>query len=242
MGPSATSNHPDPSGNGPETGNERVSAGQSRVPDPLKRLADLIAASPHNLVSAGERTQVFERHIVECAALADALVPEGRWLDLGTGGGLPGLVLAIRHPAVSWTLVDATAKKVDAVRAFATELGLANVDVVQGRAESLAHEAAYRGVFDGVVTRAVAPLRTLVELCRGFVGKSGRIIAVKGPNWRAELDAARPAMATLGLSVASAHRLGAPARETWVVTMRADGAPPAGYPRRDGVPKADPIR
>lgn len=242
MSPFATSNHPDPAANGRDKGNERISAGQSAVFDPLQRLAQLIADSPHNLVSAGERPQVFERHILECVALADAVVPKGRWMDLGTGGGLPGLVLAIRHPAVAWTLVDATAKKVDAVRAFAAELGLTNVEAVQARAESLAHEPSHRGAFDGVVTRALAALPTLVELCRGFVGPNGRILAVKGPNWRTELDAAAPALAVLRLHVVSTDRLDAPARDSWVVTMRADGAPPTGYPRRDGVPKADPIR
>lgn len=242
MGLSAPSNHPKASRNGRETGDEGVSAGQSDVSDPLRRLADLISGSPHNLVSAGERAHVFERHLVECDALAAMLTPAGRWMDLGTGGGLPGLVLAIRHPTVAWTLVDATAKKVDAVSSFAAELDLANVDVVQGRAETLAHDAVYRGTFDGVVSRALAPLPTLVELCRGVVGGNGHMIAVKGPGWRAELDAAAPAMAALRVRVVSTARLEVPARETWVVTMRADGAPPPGYPRRDGVPKADPIR
>src|SRR5688500_16815942 len=98
MTPAGTSNHPGAQDNGLETGNDGVSAGQDDVPEPLRRLADLIATSPHNLVARGERGWVYERHIAECVALAEMVRPAGRWMDLGTGGGLPGLVLAWRHP------------------------------------------------------------------------------------------------------------------------------------------------
>ncbi len=233
--------HPRAVSNAPQTGAERVSAGQGELPEPLRRLADLIAASPHNLVSRGERATVLERHVVECDALAMTLAPSGRWMDLGTGGGLPGLVLAWRHPAVSWTLVDATAKKVTAVAAFAAELGLRNVEAVHGRAEQLGVDPAHRGRYDGVVTRAVAPLRTLAELCRGFVGDGGRIVAMKGPAVSDELDAAGNALARLRLRVLSADRLNVADRDSWVVTMAADGPPPPGFPRRDGVPKFEPL-
>lgn len=202
----------------------------------------MIAEAPLNLVARGERDHVLERHILECDALADMLTPTGRWLDLGTGGGLPGLVLAYRFPDVNWTLVDATAKKVAAVRTFVAALGLRNVDVVQGRAETLAHDDSFRGRYDGVVTRALAPLPTLVELCRGFVGAGGSIVAMKGPGWRAEVADAERALAALRLDVVSTVRLPTGVRESWVVTMRASGAPPPGYPRRNGLPKAEPIR
>lgn len=242
MSPSGTSNHTGSPDSEPQRRAERVSAGHSDAHPALLHLAELLAGSPHNLVAAGERARVYERHVVECDALAATLSPSGRWMDLGTGGGLPGLVLAVRHPGVTWTLVDATAKKVSAVQQFATELGLPNVEVVHGRAETLAHDPAFRGRFGGVVTRAVAPLPTLAELCRGFVAGNGVVVALKGPRWQQEVDAAGPALRALRLRLVSAEPLESPARDSWVVTMRATGAPPAGYPRRDGVPKGDPIR
>jgi 16S rRNA (guanine527-N7)-methyltransferase len=242
MAPEIPSDHSGELPAGRETAAERVSAGQRPVPEPLRRLATSIAASPHNLVSAAERPAVLERHVLEAGALADALTPSGRWMDLGTGGGLPGLVLAWRHTAVAWTLVDATAKKVEAVRGFAAELQLANVTVVHARAETLAWDATHRGSYGGVVARAVAPLVTLVELARGFLQPDGDLVAIKGPGWREELQRAQRALETLGFLHVHSQRLAWKARETWLVTMRAAGDPPAGYPRRDGLPKSDPLR
>ena len=184
---------------------------------------------------------MWQRHIAECDALARALHPDGRWLDLGTGGGLPGLVLAYRHPAVAWVLVDATTKKAEAVREFAAALGLANVTVIAGRAESLAHEPQHRGAYQGVVSRAVAQLPVLVELCRGFVPDGGLVVAMKGPAWEAEVARARGAMTQLGLELVHSRRLPLEDRDSWVVTMRANGAPPTGFPRRDGIPRQQPL-
>lgn len=185
---------------------------------------------------------MLERHVLEAEALAEMLRPTGRWLDLGTGGGLPGLVLAWRHPAVSWTLLDATAKKIAAVAAFAEALDLGNVTPLVGRAEALAHDAHHREGYDGVVSRAVAPLATLAELCRGFVKPGGLIVAVKGPAWRQEFDEAAGAMGALRMDHVHTAQLPDAARETWVVTMRAVGPVPANFPRRNGVPRQDPLR
>lgn len=225
--------------NGRENAAERVCAGQG---DYFGRLADLIASSPHNLVSAAERPRVYERHVLESADVARAIAPAGRWMDLGTGGGLPGLVLAKQHPDVAWTLVDATAKKAAAVREFATVLGLTNVTVICARAEGLAWDPHHRGQYAGVVARAVAPLSTLAELARGFLTPGGQLVAIKGPAWRVELQAANRALGVLALEHIHSEPLTGAAREAWVVTMSAVGGPPAGYPRRDGVPKQDPLQ
>ena len=239
---SGASDHLGVDANVPQTGDDGVSAGQSAADEPLRRLATLLAASPHNLVARGERAEVYERHIRECDALATRIAPRGRWVDLGTGGGLPGLVLALRHPDTAWTLIDATAKKVAAVQEFAAVLGLENVSVVHGRAEALAHSPAHRGRYDGLVARALAPLPTLAELARGFVRAGGEIVAMKGPAASEEVSAARGAFRTLHLGVAAVEPLPSEVRETLLVRLLARGAPPTGYPRRDGVPKSDPLR
>lgn len=241
MAESGASNHPHHSGNRPQSANDSVCAGQSAVPATLLRLAELVAGSPHNLVARGDRVAMVERHIVECDAAAARISPRGRWMDLGTGGGLPGLVLAFRHPDVEWVLVDATAKKVAAVRAFATALELPNVTAVQGRAESLAHEAAHRGRYDGVVARALAQLPVLTELARGFLAPDGLLVAMKGPRWEAELQRAHRALRILKLRDVHSEVLPLHDRSSWLVTMRADGPPPRGYPRGDGIPKSHPL-
>ncbi len=210
---------------------------------PLRRLARLIAHAPLNLVAAAERSSVYERHVFEAAAVGRLLAPApgSRWLDLGTGGGLPGLALAVVYPDVSWTLVDATQKKIRAVAGFADDLGLQNVVAVHGRAERLAHEARFRGQFSGVVSRAVAPLPTLAELARGFLGDGGELAAVKGPTWAEELSAAQTALRMLHLEFSTAREVPETVRATWLVTMRATGRPPVGYPRRDGLPRQQPL-
>ena len=240
--PVTASDHSGPAANAGQNDNEGVCAGQSDAQGRLTRLAELITSSPHNLVAASERPHVLERHVFEGDALAASLQPAGRWMDLGTGGGLPGLVLAVRFPEVQWTLMDATAKKVAAVASFAAALGLDNVVTVHSPAEILAHDPAHRGVYDGVVSRAVAPLRTLAELGRGFLKPGGHLVAVKGPRWEDEVAAAAGALRRLHMRVIHSEVLAAAVRPTWVVTMAADGPPPAGFPRRPGLPKHEPLQ
>jgi 16S rRNA (guanine527-N7)-methyltransferase len=209
----------------------------------LAKLARLISTSPHNLVSRRDRASVGTAHVPEALGVGALLDPgEGqRWLDLGTGGGLPGLVLAIAYPATHFVLVDSTRKKIEAVREFAAGLGLDNVVAIAERAEVLAHDPAHRGSYDGVVARAVAPLPILAELARGFVAPGGVLGAVKGPDWEAELARAERSLAVLGWRDAVASHVASATRPTWLVRMRAEGAPPRGYPRRTGVPRQDPI-
>lgn len=219
------------------------SAPSPRQAEQLDRLAALIAESPHNLVSRGERSAVRERHVAECAALAPLLGAQAgqSWIDVGTGGGLPGLVLAVLEPDVRWTLVDATQKKVAAVRGFAEELELENVQAIAGRAETLAQDPAYREQFDGAVSRALAGLPILIELCRGFVRTAGVVAAVKGPRWEDEVPASDEARRALRVGEVTAAAVPGAARPTWLVTMKALGPTPPAFPRRDGRPASHPL-
>jgi 16S rRNA (guanine527-N7)-methyltransferase len=209
----------------------------------LTHLGELIAGSPHNLVSRRDRALVVDEHIPEAVAVATHLPmePGARWLDLGTGGGLPGLVLAVLAPEVEWVLLDSTRKKIAAVREFADELGLRNVTAIAERAEVLARDAGHRGRYDGVVARAVAPLAVLCELARGFAAPGGLLVAVKGPAYDAELSGAASALRQLRWVDVHTERVTSTSRPTWVVRMRAEGAPPARYPRDVGVPRARPL-
>jgi len=209
----------------------------------LDRLAELIATSLHNLVSRRDRDRVRSVHVAESYAVGEVLAPAGgaRWLDLGTGGGLPGLVLALRYPSTTWTLIDSTAKKVAEVARFAAVLELENVRTVHGRAEELAWDAQHRGTYDGLVGRAVAVLPVLLELGRGFLRDGGTLAAIKGPRLQEEIAAAERARFSLALGPIHRYPLLAEGRATTVVTMRAQGPPPRRYPRSTGIPAATPL-
>ena len=209
----------------------------------LDALGALLAGAPHNLLSAGDRAHVLDRHLLPSWIVAGELActPAARWLDLGTGGGLPGLVCALRYPGTSFVLLDATAKKVHAVAQFARALGLRNVQARAGRAEDLAHERGLRGAFDGVVSRAVARLVVLQELARGFLRPEAPLVAVKGPAVEAELREAAAGRKMLRYGEPEVRWRTSGERAIVLVTMRARGAPPRGFPRAPGRPRTDPL-
>ena len=209
----------------------------------LDRLAELIATSPHNLVFSRDRELVAAHHIPECVAVCQRLRPGANthWIDLGTGGGLPGLVCAIMFPTVGWTLIDATAKKIAAVELFIDELDLENCRGVAGRAEVLARQEEYRGVYDGVISRAVARLDVVTELARGFVRPNGQIVVIKGPGLVQERGYMQRASGQLKVHEKGTTILGPADRQSHVITLIADGPVPDMIPRKDGVPASKPL-
>lgn len=209
----------------------------------LDLLGHLIADSPHNLVSARDRGLLHSVHIPECVAVIESIGPgDGQhWIDLGTGGGLPGLVAAILRPHVGWTLIDARQKKVDAVNEFIQILDLANARAVAGRAEVLAREEEHRGVYDGVVSRAMARLDIVAELARGFLKARGRLEVVKGPGIVKERGHFQRAAGRLRMREKETVGVGSSDRGTVLVSIVAQGGVPRGIPRRDGLPQSQPL-
>ncbi|MFP4147886.1 MAG: 16S rRNA (guanine(527)-N(7))-methyltransferase RsmG [Nitriliruptoraceae bacterium] len=169
---------------------------------PLQQLAALILASPHNLVSRAAREELESRHIPESMRLAMQLPRSERHLrllDVGSGGGLPGLVIALERPDLEVNLLDAKQKKVEFLRQAASALGL-RVTVHHGRAEELARTE-LAGRFDLVTARAVAPLDRLLPWTVPFLRPGGLLYAVKGERWEQELLEARPALEAGGATV-----------------------------------------
>lgn len=162
----------------------------------LGAFAERVRTSPHNLVSRRAREELWERHISEALHLAARLPTPARVLDVGSGGGLPGMVIAIVRPELEVVLLDSSEKKTAFLEEVAAELGI-TVGVVRGRAEDL-RDGGLRGRFDVVTARAVAPLERLLGWTLPFLTPGGLLYAVKGERWEQEVLDATTALRTWG--------------------------------------------
>jgi 16S rRNA (guanine527-N7)-methyltransferase len=151
-----------------------------------------------NLISRRDEENFWTRHILHCVSLTlKAEIPTGVMvLDLGTGGGLPGIVLKIVRPDLLFTLVDSTQKKINVVKDLVGSLGLVGIDAIWGRAEDLGKQREYAKRYDVVVVRAVAPLKDLVRWSYPLVKKSS---AARGANAGAAPEPSRKQINTPSL-------------------------------------------
>lgn len=155
----------------------------------LQKLAHLVEGKSKvvNITAIRDFDSIWQKHILDSLYI----VGSTSWneltkdpknidiLDFGTGGGFPGLPLAIEYPHIKFTLIDGTRKKIDAVAEFSRALNLQNVQVAWGRGEELIKEPKYRGKFDAVVSRAVAYLPDLILITKDFLKSNGILIFYK---------------------------------------------------------------
>lgn len=150
-----------------------------------------------NLTAISGEKDVAQLHFLDCAALLGMADLKGKSvIDVGTGAGFPGLVLKIAQPDMSLTLLDSLNKRIDFLSETCDMLGLSDVRCIHARAEEAAPEL--RASFDVAVSRAVARLEVLCELCLPFVKTGGVFIAMKGPDCADEVERAENAMKLLG--------------------------------------------
>ena len=200
----------------------------------LGTLAGLIESWP-GLVSAPAAELIDD-----CLVLVDLLGAARTVVDVGSGGGLPGLPLKIARPDLRVTLIEADGKKAAFLVRACAELGLKEVEVVDRRAEDAGRDARYREVFDVAVARAVAPLPVLVELCLPLVRVGGRLLAQKT---EAEgVHGAARAIELLGGAPPTVSKTPSAARRGGTVVIVEKVRPtPDAYPRRAGVPARKPL-
>lgn len=205
-------------------------------------LALLYAAnSVVNLTAITDLEEAWTRHIFDSLTLIPLLVelPEGSHIaDVGTGGGMPGIPLAIALPNHRFTLLEATGKKVQFLNAATAALGLPNVEVVQGRAETLGQQhKVYRESFDAVCARALGAMNVAAELTVPLMRPGGSVLLTKGARADEELAHATEALREL-------HAVHAGTIETptgRIVVLTKQSRTPRLYPRRDGEPKRAPL-
>jgi 16S rRNA (guanine527-N7)-methyltransferase len=173
-----------------------------RLPS-VERYVDLLATRgiQRGLIGPRELSRIWDRHILNCAVV-HAAIPAGRAVaDVGSGAGLPGVVLAIVRPDLVVTLVEPMQRRTDFLTEVSAELGLSNVSVRRARAEELADELAV----DVVTARAVAPLERLARWTLPLLSKGGLLLALKGKTAADELTRAIPALRRMG---AASWRIG----------------------------------
>ena len=146
------------------------------------------------LIGPLELPRLWSRHVLNSAVIAPLF--SGRVADIGSGAGLPGLVLAIARPEVEWVLVEPMERRVAWLREQAAELGLGNVDVLRARAEDWRDGP----VLDAVTARAVSALRTLIPLTAPLVRDGGELVLMKGANAPAEIASAEKQIRRFRLS------------------------------------------
>ncbi|WFR67543.1 16S rRNA (guanine(527)-N(7))-methyltransferase RsmG [Curtobacterium flaccumfaciens] len=160
---------------------ERIDVARSFTNELARRGEEL------GLIGPLELPRLWTRHILNSVLLAPLLEAQGRVADVGSGAGLPGLVLAIARPDVRLTLIEPMERRVDWLTSEAGRLGLGNVDVVRARAEDIADDI----VVDQVTARAVSALSKLIPLTVPLVRSGGQLILMKGARVDDEMEKAR---------------------------------------------------
>jgi 16S rRNA (guanine527-N7)-methyltransferase len=234
-------------------------------PGDLDRLGQYLALlleanRTHNLTAITDPAQAWHRHVLDALTLVPLLAgfdpgsggqappapaldapaaPRRPMLviDIGSGGGVPGIPLATVLPAVRFTLLEATGKKARFLSRAVSDLGLANAEVVNARAERIGHDPAHRAHYDAAIARAVGHLAVVAELAVPLVKPQGLVLAVKGAKADEELAQAAGALTLLKAH----HEFTQPTPTGRIVVLRKDAATPRIYPRRDGEPKRKPL-
>ena len=195
-----------------------------------------------NLTSVRDLDEAWERHILDSVTAATLLPKTGALADVGSGGGLPGIPLAILRPDLDVALIEATAKKARFLETVVQTLGLPRVRVIQERAETVGQDPKLRGTFQVVTARAVAPLNILLELTLPLLCVGGELLAFKGQRAKEEVEEASTAARILGAAELTLRQnLAGLHTDSALVSARKIRHTPSSYPRLPGTPKKCPL-
>lgn len=200
-----------------------------------------------NLTRITGHEKVQARHFLDSLSALLPIPPEvrsgGRIIDVATGAGFPGLPLKIALPELHLTLVDSVGKKITFLQHLLDTLDIPDVQLLQDRAETLAHDPGHRESYDVALARGLAPLPVLAELTLPFCKPGGIVAAHKKGDISRELEDAQNAITTLGGKLANVHPVHLPGLEDnrAIVVLQKNTPTPARYPRRPGIPKKRPL-
>lgn len=198
-----------------------------------------------DLTAVEEEEDLTDRHFVDSlTVLRTDLVPQGAsFIDVGTGAGFPGMVLAMARPDLKVVLMDAQRKRLKFLEAVAAEAGVNNAEILHARAEDAARDRKRREQYEVAAARAVAPLNVLAEYLLPFVKTGGCALCWKGPALKQELEAGRRAAHLLGgrLEMPVSCAVAGRDWEHTILPVRKTEKTAAAYPRKAGTPKTKPL-
>jgi 16S rRNA (guanine527-N7)-methyltransferase len=196
----------------------------------VEAYADLLATDGvvRGLIGPREAPRLWDRHLLNSGVLGEVVPRDASVCDIGSGAGLPGLVLAIARPDLELTLVEPLLRRTTFLEEVVEALALTNVEVVRARADAL-HG---RRTFDVVTSRAVAPLDRLLQWSMPLVAPTGALVAMKGSSVTEEIEAARPVLAEYRCADPEVLTLGAEVLVHSTHALRVAWADPAkvGWP------------
>lgn len=199
-----------------------------------------------NLTSITDRDEFIKKHYVDSilGALNDEFQAGETIIDVGTGAGFPGVPLAILFPEKEFVLLDSLNKRLKIVSEICHSADINNVRVLHSRAEDAGKNKEYREQFDICISRAVADLSVLSELCLPLVREGGYFLSYKGPNYEEELAGAKKAIRTVGGKTARIESIGSADTEFNhnIIFIEKIKNTPAQYPRKAGTPSKNPIK
>lgn len=197
-----------------------------------------------NLTSITEINDVIIKHFIDSVSIINFIDFSNikSIIDIGTGAGFPGIPLKILFPEIEFVLLDSLQKRVSFLDIVISELGLINIKAFHGRAEELGRDILYREKFDLCVSRAVANLSSLTELCIPFVNLEGSFISYKSSKADEEIVDCKNAFDLLNCYIKDVFKFSLYSLERSFVVIKKKDSLSEKYPRRSGIPVKKPLR
>lgn len=215
--------------------------------DLLRQYSQLLATyDAANVIGSKDMRNIILDHVTDSLSCLSTLGDvQGELIDVGAGGGLPGIPLAVAQPELGVTLLEATEKKVRFLHHVTESLERSNIKILNSRAEEAGSKKDLRDSYEVAVARALASLPVLLEYCAPLVAPEGLIVAMKGRIEKDELESGRRAAAKLGAEIHDVVRVELRAeleqKQRHLVVFRKVKPTPTGYPRRTGLARKRPL-
>lgn len=199
-----------------------------------------------NLTSITDKDEFIVKHYIDsvmCVPCREFQNAE-KIIDVGTGGGFPGIPLALAAPDKEFVLMDSLNKRIKIINQLCEDIGITNVTAVHARAEELAKNKDHRESYDLCVSRAVANLSTLSEYCLPFIKKGGYFLSYKGPDSEQEVKDAKKAITILGGKIEREEKASLESfdLEHKIIFIKKIKDTPAKFPRKAGTPSKEPLK